>query len=238
MNASAFLAGILHGLLGGLLGLGGAAWRVPHPHGVDPLRSATSVVVIVAAWLCRAKIVPLAELATHLDVVASLLAGGLAGAWWMTQQRRDWRAIAVILVGLAVATLTMPALAGGMLAGVAIGIVMRYHVAGGLLLVPAIVLLYGLDIKVAGSLALMAGLPLLLVGLLRGHGAATLAVLRQEQRQFIGLACGGALGAALGALLLGLLPSTTLMTLLEGLLVYAAILNFVIFPQNFRKRPG
>jgi hypothetical protein len=238
MNASSFMAGILHGLLGGLLGLGGAAWRVPRARDVDALRTATGIIVVVAAWLCRAKIVPLAELATHLDVVASLLAGGLAGAWWMAQQRRGWRALLVVLTALAVATFTMPALAGGMLAGVVIGVVMGCDMAACLLFVPAIVLLYGLDIKVAGSLALMAGLPLLLVGLLRGHGAATLAVLRQEQRQFVALACGAVLGAALGALLLGLLPSRILMTLLEGLLVYAAILNFVIFPQNFWKRPG
>jgi hypothetical protein len=238
MNASAFLAGILHGLLGGLLGLGGAAWRVPRARDVDVLRTATSVVVVVAAWLCRAKIVPLAELATHLDVVASLLAGGLAGAWWMAQRRRDWRAIVVVLAALAVAMFAVPTLAAGVLAGVAIGIVMGYDVAGGLLLVPAIVLLYGLDIELAGSLALMAGLPLLLVGLLRAPGAATLAILRHEQRQCVGLACGGVLGAALGALLLGVLSSGTLMTLLEALLVYAAMLNFVIFPQNFWQRPG
>jgi len=215
MNASSFMAGILHGLLGGLLGLGGAAWRVPRTHDVDVLRTATSLVVVVAAWLCRAKIVPLDVLATHFDVVFSLVAGCLAGAWWRV---RNGRVILVVLAALVLVAVAWPALAAGVLAGVAIGMVMGYDMAAGLLLVPALVLLYGLDIQVAGSLALMVSVPLLVTGLVR----STATWLAPHQA----LVWGAAVGAALGTSLLCLLPSHVVMTLLEALLVYAAFINF------------
>lgn len=55
-------------------------------------------------------------------------------------------------------------------------------VAGGELLIPAIVLLYGLDIKLAGSRSLMLGLPTMIVGLARYSQSDAFAVLRQDGR--------------------------------------------------------
>ena len=127
------------------------------------------------------------------------------------------------------AALGAPDLAWGALAGAAIGMVMGCGAGGALLLVPVMVVLFDLDIKVAGSLALMVSVPVLLAGLLLARGVDPRALRRKEQRRFACAACGAVLGVALGALLFGLLPSRALMTLLEALLVYAAILNFVIF---------
>ena len=229
MNAGRFLAGLLHGVLGGLLGLGGAALRIPHlaaprAPATALLNNGCALVVVVAAWLCRAKVIPLDVLATNLALVGSLLAGALAGAWWVTGARRvRWLLLAIVLL----AVLGAPGLAG-----VAIGVVMGCNMAAGLLLVPAIVLLSGLDVAVAGSLALMASAPLLLAGLLRER-TAMLAVLRREPRQCACLAGGAVAGAVLGTLLLGFVPGGLVMTLLDALLVYAALLNFVIFPNFY-----
>jgi hypothetical protein len=228
VNRDSFLAGLLHGVLGGLLGLGGAALRIPHLAGPRApetvlLNNGCALVVVVAAWLCRAKVLPLEVLATNLALVASLLAGALAGAWWAAGARHaSWLALAILPLALG---------APG-LAGVGIGVVMGDTMAGGLLLVPAIVLLSGLDVAVAGSLALMVSAPLLLAGLLRER-AAMLAMLRREPRQCAFLAGGAVAGAGLGTLLLGLTPGGLVMTLLEALLVYAALLNFVIFPNFY-----
>lgn len=52
----------------------------------------------------------------------------------------------------------------------------------GELLIPAIVLLYGLDIKLAGSLSLMVSLPTMIVGLARYTQSDAFAVLRQDGR--------------------------------------------------------
>ncbi|WP_332877796.1 hypothetical protein [Massilia sp. S19_KUP03_FR1] len=232
MNPSNFLPGLCKGLMGGLLGLDGAL-RVPclaepRPSEAIVLRHATGLVVVAAAWLWRATIVPLEVLANHLDVVLCLLAGSLAGA---TQRQREWRASLVVLAALGLLILALPAHVWGVVAGVAIGMVMGCAAGAALLLVPAIVLLYGMEIKVAGSLALMVCAPLLATGLLRQP--APWMLLRQQQDQLLALACGAAAGASLGVLVLGWLPSHSVITLVEALLVYAAFINFSAFFTKF-----
>lgn len=228
MNAYGFSAGVVNGLMGGLLGLGGATVRAPglaapRSDATAVLRVFAACLVVVAAWMCRAKSVPLEQLADHLDVVLSLLAGGLAGIWWRAQARHDWRAVVAAVALLAVAQALHGAT--GVLAGALIGMVMGCDAGIGLLLVPTIVLLYGVDIKVAGSLALMTSLPMLLAGLVRVPLKETLAIVRAEP-QFPAQGYGLITGAAIGTLLLDLLPSRILMAALEALLVYAAFVNF------------
>lgn len=232
MSVYTFFAGMVNGLTGGLMGLSGVSLRVPglslpRTQNASLFRTLTGVVVVVAAWMCRAKVIPLDDLAIHLDVVLSLLAGSLFGAWCLSEKKRDWRSILAGLILVMLAQLWDGAT--GVLAGVAIGVVMGCDVAAGLLLVPAIVLLYDLDIKVAGSLALMVSTPMLVLSLLRGPYAGILAILRTERNQFFALAYGSVIGAAFGAVLLGQLPSRIMMPMLEAMLVYAAFINFGAF---------
>lgn len=115
-----FVAGSLIGTLGGLIGLGGAEFRLPVLVGLFRLptleavifNKAMSLVVVTAALLFRVWEIPLERLAGHLDVAVNLLAGSLVGAWWaaghaMTMSRR-WldRIILVLLVGLALLMLS------------------------------------------------------------------------------------------------------------------------------------
>ena len=236
MRAGDVLAGLCNGVMGGLLGLGSAlrapGLAEPRAREAVVLRNATGLVAAVAAWLCRARIVPLDVLAAQLDVVLAFflgtLTGSLAGA---TQRQRDWRACLLVLGALGLAVVAWPAHAWGVAAGVAIGMAMGCGTGAGLLLVPAIVSLYGLEVEVAGSLALMIGAPLLATGLLRD--TATWPVLCQKRDRLPALAGGAAAGAALGVLVLGWLPSHMVMTLLEALLVYAAFINFGAFFTKF-----
>jgi hypothetical protein len=235
MNAYGFSAGVVNGLMGGLLGLCGVTVRAPglvapRTHATAVLRVFAACLVVVAAWMCRAKSVPLEQLADHLDVVLSLLAGGLAGIWWRGQARHGWRAVVAAVALLAVAQALHGAT--GVLAGALIGMVMGCDAGIGLLLVLAIILLYGVDIKVAGSLALMTSLPMLLAGLVRVPVRETLAIVRAEPA-FYAQGYGLITGAAIGTLLLDLLPSSILMAMLEALLVYAAFVNFGAFFTRF-----
>src|SRR6516162_648693 len=128
--------------------------------------------------------VPLAGVATDWPIIVNLLAGSLLGAWfgasWATRLASHtlYRVIAVLLLGIAVvlalghdatasgAMLTGAAqMAAGVVAGFVIGIVAALlGVAGGELLIPTLVLLFGADIKLAGSLSLAVSLPTMLVG--------------------------------------------------------------------------
>lgn len=215
------LDGLLAGVASGLLGLGSA-----------------QLVPLVAAWMFRAKVVPLDVLAVHLDVMFILLAGSLAGAWWGRARRAPPSWLDHVLAGL----MTVMACAllvqswpggglhraalfdGGVVAGVAVGVVIgigigalfAYRaVAGAVVLVAALVLSYGRDIKVAGSLALMIGVPTLLVA-----GRTAFAV---QCRGLLPRSAAAVAGAALGTLLLTVIPSDILMALLAVALAAVAM---------------
>ncbi len=253
-----FVAGSLIGTLGGLIGLGGAEFRLPVLVGVFRLATleavilnkAMSLVVVAAALVFRAKAIPFDQLVHHVDVALNLLAGSLIGAWWaaghaMTMPRQ-WlnRIIMVLLVGLALLMLfeswlgvhdgaapLLPAGAvrifAGLAAGFGIGMVAALlGVAGGELLIPTIVLLYGLNIKLAGSLSLMVSLPTMIVGFARYSGSDAFAVLRQERPLFRWMAVGSIVGAGVGGLLLGLIPAQVLITGLGLILLISAVKIF------------
>jgi uncharacterized membrane protein YfcA len=88
------------------------------------------------------------------------------------------------------------------------------------------VLLYGLDIKLAGSPSLVVGLPTMLVGFARYSRSDAFAVLRRERHLFVWMAGGSLLGAALGGLLLGLVPARRLIALLGAILLISALKTF------------
>ena len=86
----AFAGGSGVGALGGLIGLGGAEFRLPlliGPFGFAALQAvivnkAMSLVVVASALPFRAATVPFSEIASHWLIVANLLAGSLLGAWF------------------------------------------------------------------------------------------------------------------------------------------------------------
>lgn len=78
-----------------------------------------------------------------------------------------------------------------LIAGVAIGgVAALMGVAGGELLIPAIVLLYGVDIKVAGSLSLLVSLPTMLVAFARYRQDKTFRVVRVAGRFTVAMVVG------------------------------------------------
>jgi uncharacterized membrane protein YfcA len=248
---AAFAGGAVIGALGGLIGLGGAEFRLPLLIGFFRfaaleaviLNKAMSLVVVATALPFRAAFVPWSEVARHGSVVVNLLAGSLLGAWlgagWATRLRSDalQRVIAVMLVAIAGVLLlghgvtsAAPWLSGGsraaagVLAGFAIGVVAALlGVAGGELLIPTLVLLFGVDIKLAGSLSLAVSLPTMLVGFARYSRDQSFSTLRRN-RGFVALmATGSIAGSVLGAGMLGIVSSGILIPLLAVVLVASAV---------------
>lgn len=247
-----FGGGLAVGTLGGLIGLGGAEFRLPLLIGVFGfaalpaviVNKATSLVVVAAALPLRSSSVPLAEVLARADVVATLLAGSLAGAWlgagWATRlaSRTLYRVLALLLVLIAAALLfghgaqgsgqpllQGPALlAAGVAAGFAIGVVASLMgVAGGELLIPTLVLLFGCPPALAGSLSLAVSLPTMLVGFGRYSRDRSFAVLRQQRRFLAWMAAGSVAGAAVGAALLHAVPEGLLLPLLAAILLVSAV---------------
>ncbi|WP_276947163.1 sulfite exporter TauE/SafE family protein, partial [Haematobacter massiliensis] len=206
---AAFGGGAIIGTLGGLIGLGGAEFRLPLLIGAFKfkaleaviLNKAMSLVVVATALPFRAGTVPFADIAAHWPIILNLLAGSLAGAWfgagWATRLKSEtlYKVIAVLMVGIAVvlvfghdATASDPLLTGaaqmaaGVILGFGIGIVASLMgVAGGELLIPTLVLLFGANIKLAGSLSLAVSLPTMLVGFARYSQDQSFAVLGRNR---------------------------------------------------------
>jgi uncharacterized protein len=112
----------------------------------------------------------------------------------------------------------------GVLAGFVIGIVASLlGVAGGELLIPTLVLLFGVDIKLAGSLSLAVSLPTMVVGFARYSQDASFIVLRENIGFVASMAAGSVAGSFLGSLLLGVVPPQVLIPLLVAILLISAV---------------
>ncbi|MFF5538685.1 sulfite exporter TauE/SafE family protein [Streptomyces cinerochromogenes] len=246
-----FGAGAGIGLLGGMIGLGGAEFRLPLLIGLFGfaalsaviLNKAMSLVVVVAALPARLAAVSAAELVARWPVALNLLAGSLLGAWagasWAVRMRSTtlYKVLAALMVLMAAAlvvthittlgTLALPLWAQvpcGALAGFGIGVVAAIMgVAGGELLIPTIGLLFGQDIKTAGSLSLLISLPTMLVAFARYSRDGSFAVLGANLRFTVTMAAGSIVGAMLGGLMLGVFPDLVLIPLLAVILLASAI---------------
>ena len=109
------------------------------------------------------------------------------------------------------------------MAGIGIGVVAALMgVAGGELLIPTIVLLFAVDIKVAGSLSLVVSLPTMLVAFARYSRDDSFAVLEAQRAFVLTMAAGSITGTLLGGALLGVVPATVLVPLLVALLLLSA----------------
>ena len=119
------------------------------------------------------------------------------------------------------------------LCGVGIGLVSSLlGVAGGELIIPVFILLFGVDVKLAGSMAMLIGLPTIAVGLTRHFGAGTL--LRRApvwRGTILPLGAGSVVGAVLGAMALGLVPGQALKVGLGVILIWSARGVFRHLPQ-------
>jgi len=251
-KTAAFGSGAVIGTLGGLIGLGGAEFRLPllislfRFRGLEAviLNKATSLVVVASALPFRAATVSFADIGAQWPIIVNLLAGSLLGAYagaeWATRLKSEtlYKVIAVLLVIIAAVLLfahgtgTAPAplftgwvqIAAGIVAGFIIGIVAALlGVAGGEFLIPTLVLLFGVDIKLAGSLSLAVSLPTMLVGFARYSRDQSFAVLGKNWIFLVVMATGSIVGTFIGGRLLGVVPSYILLPLLAAVLVISAV---------------
>lgn len=249
---AAFTTGAVVGTLGGLIGLGGAEFRLPILIGLFRfaaleaviLNKAMSLVVVASALPFRAASVPWTAIADHWSVIANLLVGSLLGAWlgagWATRLATQtlYRVIALLLVAIAAVLFFLhdPAAAGappfagvlqavvGAGAGFVIGVVAALlGVAGGELLIPTLVLLFAADIKLAGSLSLAVSLPTMIAAFARYSRDRSFAVLGRHRAFVLVMAAGSIVGTFIGGQLLGIVPSQVLLPLLAVILLVSAV---------------
>ncbi|MFD5478222.1 sulfite exporter TauE/SafE family protein [Streptomyces hawaiiensis] len=246
-----FGAGAAIGVLGGMIGLGGAEFRLPllislfgfAALSAVILNKAMSLVVVITALPARLTAVSASEMAGHWPVAVNLLAGSLLGAWagasWAVRMRSTalYKVLAALMVLMAAALLfthfsalrmlDLPLgiqVPLGVVAGFGIGVVAAIMgVAGGELLIPTVVLLFGQDIKTAGSLSLLVSLPTMLVAFARYSRDGSFAVLGANRRFTLVMVAGSIAGAVLGGLLLGVFPDMVLIPALVVILLISSV---------------
>ena len=169
-------------------------------------------------------------------------AGSLIGAWfgagWATRVKSStlYKVIAVLLVLIALvllfghdagghqAVVTGPAqIAAGVVAGFGIGVIAALMgVAGGELLIPTLMLLFGVPLKLAGSLSLAVSLPTMLMGFARYSRDRSFSVIGRHAGFAVAMAAGSIAGTFLGGRLLGVVPTGVLLPLLGAILLVSA----------------
>lgn len=246
--------GTVVGTAGGLIGLGGAEFRLPAlvgvlrftPRQAVPVNLVSSFAVLAAAFPFRAGTVPLDLIGPHLPAVLGMLAGALSAAWfgagWVQRvsDARLGQAILVLLVALGCILMAegvfmaepmrlappdlLTTVLAATVAGLGIGLVSSLlGVAGGELIIPAFILMFGADVKLAGSMSMLVGMPTIAVGLLRHFGAGSpLRVPAVWTGTVLPLVAGSVLGAVIGAQLLGHVPSQGLKIGLGVILIWSA----------------
>ena len=251
-KSAAFGSGAIIGTLGGLIGLGGAEFRLPllvsffRFRGLEAviLNKATSLVVVASALPFRAATISFAQIGAQWPIIVNLLAGSLLGAYagaeWATRLKSEtlYKVIAVLLVVIAgvllfahgTDTAVAPPFTGwiqivaGIVAGFIIGVIAALlGVAGGEFLIPTLILLFGVDVKLAGSLSLAVSLPTMLVGFARYSRDQSFAVLGQNCIFLLVMAAGSMVGTFIGGRLLGVVPTYILLPLLAAVLVISAV---------------
>ncbi len=265
----AFLFAVPIGLLGGLIGLGGAEFRLPvlaGPLGYParravPLNLAISLVTLAASLAIRSRTLSLEAVFPFRSAVLALIGGAVvaafAGVGWASRlkERHLERIIVALLVAIGLLLIVegflpqelpglVPAVLGwqvavGALAGLGIGLVSSVlGVAGGELIIPTMVFLFGADIKTAGTASLIISLPTVVVGVARYAARGALAGREALADTVAPMSAGSILGAVAGGLLVGLVPTAVLKMLLGIILNVSAIRMFSHQRANTKTTEG
>lgn len=250
----AFLFAVPIAVLGGLIGLGGAEFRLPvllgplrHPaRQAVVLNLAISLVTISVSLGVRAGTLSFEPLREVWPAVAGLMAGGVVAAFQGARlvhhlpEAALEKVLSVLLLAIGLLLLAeafVSRQAGGVVGGeplvqalvgftlgLGIGLVSSLlGVAGGELLIPTLVFVFGLGVKPAGTASLLISLPTVTTGVWR-HWRRGMYEDRQALKQTVApMALGSVLGALLGAALVGIVSASLLKFLLGGVLIISAL---------------
>ncbi len=112
----------------------------------------------------------------------------------------------------------------GFMAGMGIGVFSSMlGVAGGELIIPTIILLFSVDIKLAGSLSLAISIPTIIMGLVKYKNQQLLNQIRPQFTFISFLSLGSIAGALIGSRLLSYVPGSVLHLFLGVILLFSAV---------------
>jgi uncharacterized membrane protein YfcA len=252
----ALACALLIGGIGGLIGLGGGEFRLPILVGLIgfaaraavPMNQILSLVTLVTALGVRWHTGSLVGVGAFAPAVIALGIGGVTAAWFaarllsrVTNHRLE-RAIAVLLMAIGLLLIGERFLPAGMpaqvpgpdwqiVAGVGFGLCIGtastvLGVAGGELLIPTLIFVFGADIRTAGSAVLFVSIPTVCMGLFRYSRMGLLPGRSTLWRIGLPMGLESLVGAAAGGAFAGWTCAEVLKLLLGLILIAAALQTF------------
>jgi uncharacterized membrane protein YfcA len=210
-----------------------------------PINLMVSLVTLAFALIVRSWAVPSVSILLHLPEILGLGLGGIASAAYgaLLVRALSAKRLVQLIAGL-LATIgglmlievvspfqhveLLPAspaihLAVGLAIGAGVGLVSSVlGVAGGELLIPVLIFVFGADIKTAGSLSILISVGVVVAGLWRYHRMGAIPQGRGVQRITLAMSVGSIIGATAGGLAVASAPVEFLKLLLGCVLVAAA----------------
>jgi len=255
-----FLTGTPIGTLGGLIGLGGAEFRLPLLLGIlkysayqaVSLNLAVSLITIISSLIFRASQISLHNLLSIYTIVFSFIVGTMTGAYTgaayakYISEKFLHKTILILLtfIGLlligetffhivtnkVIEVYSFKYLLLAVLFGFFIGgISSLLGVAGGELIIPTLVLIFGVDIVLAGTASLIISIPTIITGLLKYAKQGAYSSKEDVKYLVFPMGIGSVIGALIGGVMINYVSSQNLKLILGLILIFSA---FKLFLKN------
>lgn len=245
------------GCLGGLIGLGGAEFRLPFllktfnktAKKAVALNMLISLITVSSAIYFRSCNFNISIIVPQVLLMVAIIVGSTTGAYWgigMLTKVSDVLFKKVLLTLLLIMGLLLISesfitfgsmgimfgsiyteLIVAVFCGILIGIISSLlGVAGGEVIIPILILLFGIDVKLAGTMSLIISLPTMLVGITR-HTKNKMYTDKFELSSLVlPMGIASIIGASIGAFLVIYAPSELLKIILGALLIFTSIKLF------------
>jgi uncharacterized protein len=251
---AAFCAGAAVAILGGMIGLGGAEFRLPlliaifeiYPQRAVRINLLISLATLAASAAARLSLVHATNVSSYTLEISGMLAGGIATAWIgagilsRIPKQRIMPIIAGLLVAIAILIVVETAFAGSsrfslpqdqalravaaVFAGTIVGAVSSLlGVAGGELIIPILIFVFGADIRTAGTASVLISIPVVVTGVVRHISTGHFRSRSMLGYLVLPMSVGSVLGAIVGGYLAAWSPTTLLRLIFAAILAASAI---------------
>ncbi|AIS32369.1 sulfite exporter TauE/SafE family protein [Methanobacterium formicicum] len=252
-----FIIGAPIGCLGGLIGLGGAEFRLPFllktfskpAKKAVALNMLISLITVVSAAYFRINNFDISLIYPQVILMVAIIIGSITGAYYgigLLTRISDVlfkKVLLILLLIMGLLLITESFITFGsmgiafnnfyiefivaVLCGLLIGIISSLlGVAGGEVIIPILILIFGIDVKLAGTMSLLISLPTMIVGITRHAKNKMYTVKSEISSLVVPMGISSIIGASIGAFLVIYAPSQLLKILLGGLLVFTSIKLF------------
>lgn len=246
------------GCLGGLIGLGGAEFRLPvlvglfkyGPRKAVALNILISLITVVSSLIFRMPVFNADVFKPLFLIMISIVVGSMTGAFFgadfSSQVSENFLKKVILALLLCIGTLLIiesfiPFSSGlivfpniyqkiivALILGSIIGFISSMlGVAGGELIIPTLILIFGVDVKLAGTASLLISLPTMVIGIVRHMANKVYDDKKDISSLVIPMGIGSIIGALIGSALIIYVSSEILKLILGVILIISAIKLFM-----------